>query len=320
MSGARIDKGDRDTIFENERAWQKSLPALGETFPIENIRETVNSAKLRPSTKSSVKRLYFGIDSAAADFWISEEKWSAVQGVVDARAMRGRKSWLALDLSQKNDLTALSQAWELPDDLVAVKTWYWTAREGLEERADSDKAPYLDWVEDKYLTATPGATIDYTFVAAQVQQQLAEHEVEALVVDPAFLTSFTDACDQVGIDWWLWNGPGKPEGRGLKIVKHAQGQRIVFEDTQLCMPHSITRTEDHILDGKLLVDDSPVTYSCAANAVIEADGLNNRMFNKKKSRGRIDGMVTIAMAVGAATATAKPKKKSIYESRGIRRV
>jgi phage terminase large subunit-like protein len=317
---ARIDKGDKETIFENERAWQKSLPALGETFPIENIRETVNSAKLRPSTKSSVKRLYFGIDSAAADFWISEEKWSAVQGVVDARAMRGRKSWLSLDLSQKNDLTAVSQAWELPDDLIAVKTWYWTAREGLEERADADKAPYLDWVEDKYLTATPGATIDFTFVAMQVKRQVAEHDVEALVVDPAFLTSFTDACDQVGLDWWLWEGPGKPEGRGLKIVKHAQGQRIVFEDQQLCMPHSITRTEDRILDGKLLVDDSPVTYSCAANAVIEPDGLGNRMFNKKKSRGRIDGMVTIAMAVGAATATAKPKKKSIYESRGIRRV
>lgn len=149
---------------------------------------------------------------------------------------------------------------------------------------------------------------------------MADHDVEALVVDPAFLTSFTDACDQVGLDWWLWKGPDKPTGRGLKIMKHAQGQRIMFEGEQLCMPHSITRTEDQILDGKLLVDDSPVTYSCAANAHIDPDGLGNRMFNKKKSRGRIDGMVTIAMAVGAATAAAKPKKKSVYASRGVRRV
>ena len=102
--------------------------------------------------------------------------------------------------------------------------------------------------------------------------------------------------------------PDKPTGRGLKIMKHAQGQRIMFEGEQLCMPHSITRTEDQILDGKLLVDDSPVTYSCAANAHIDPDGLGNRMFNKKKSRGRIDGMVTIAMAVGAATAAAKPRR------------
>lgn len=317
---ARIDKADRENIFENEAAWQKSLPAIGETFPIENMRETVNSARLRPSTKSSVKRLYFGIDSAAADFWISEEKWSAVQGAVDTRAMADRKCWLSLDLALKNDLTALSAAWDVSEDLIAVKSWYWTAKEGLEERADADKAPYLDWVEDKFLTATPGPTIDYTFVAQEVNKLCAEQKVEALVVDPAFLTSFTDACDEVGLQWWLWEGPGKPDGRGLKIIKHAQGQRIMFEDRQLCMPHSITRTEDRILEGRILIDASPVTYSCAANAVVEADGLGNRMFDKKRSRGRIDGMVTIAMAVGAATSAERPKKKSVYESRGIRRV
>ena len=314
---ARIDKADRETVLENERCWQKSLPALGETFPIENIRETVNSAKLRPSQKSSVLRLYFGVDTASADFWINEEKWAAVLGTVDSRAMRGRRCWLALDLSKKNDLTALSGAWELPNEQLAVKTWYWTAREGLEDRAEEDLAPYLDWVGDGFLTATPGATIDYTFVAQQVAELGAEHDIEALVVDPAFFSSFTEACDQVGLKWWLWDGPGKPDGKGLKIVKHAQGQRIVFEDRQLCMPHSITRTEDRILDGTIIIDDSPVTYSCAGNAVVEADGLGNRMFNKKKSRGRIDGMVTIAMAVGAATANEKPKKKSVYASRGI---
>lgn len=317
---ARIDKADRETVFENEKVWQKSLPALGETFPIENIRETVNSAKLRPSLKSSTKRLYFGIDSAAADFWINEEKFSAVLGAVEERAMRGRKCFLSLDLSEKNDLTALSSAWQLSDDLIAVKSWYWTTQDGLEDRAEKDRAPYVDWVEDKYLTATPGATIDYTYVAAQVAQLVADHDVEELVVDIAFVTSFMEACNEIGLQCWLWEGPGKPEGRGLKIVKHAQGQKVVFEDRQLCMPHSITRTEDRILDAKIIIDDSPVTYSCAGNAVVHADGMGNRMFDKKRSRGRIDGMVTIAMAVGAATASEKPKKKSVYASRGVLRI
>ena len=60
--------------------------------------------------------------------------------------------------------------------------------------------------------------------------------------------------------------------------------------------------------------------SCAANAFVEPDGLGNRMFNKKRSRGRIDGMVTITMAVGGATANEKPKKKSVYASRGVIRL
>ncbi len=322
---ARIDKADRETVFENEKVWQKSLPALGETFPIENIRETVASALLRPSTKSSVLRLYFGVDTASADFWIDEDKWAAVQGPVDEATMRNRFCRLALDLSQKNDLTALSAAWEpIGEEPLSVKSWYWTAAGTtpghLKEKGERDHAPYVEWVEDKFLVATPGATIDYTFVAMQVSKLYAQQKVLELVADPAFISSFMDACAEVGLEVWLYGGPDKPTGRGLKIVAHAQGTRIMFEDRQLCMPHSITKTEDAILDQRIIIDNSPVTYSCAANAAIDADGQGNRMFNKKKSRGRIDGMVTTTMAVGASISSVKTKKKSVYATRGIIRV
>ncbi len=318
---ARIDKADRDTVFEDEKVWQKSLPALGETFPIQNIREVVASAVLSPSTRSSVMRLYFGVDTAAADFWLPEDKWAAVQGAVDEKRMKVRRCWLALDLSRKNDLTALSAAWEdHGDDPLAVKTWYWTTKDGLRERAEADIAPYLEWVEDKYLVATPGATIDLTFVAQQVANLCAEQDVQELLVDPAFISDFIAACEQIGLAVWQYEGPGKPEGVGLKIVSHAQGKRVMFEDRQLCMPHSITRTEDRILQVRVVIDASPVTYSCAANAALDFDGQGNRCFDKKRSRGRIDGMVTVTMAIGGATANEKPKKKSVYASRGVLRL
>ncbi len=67
------------------------------------------------------------------------------------------------------------------------------------------------------------------------------------------------------------------------------------------MPRSIERLEDRILNKGITIDASPVTYMCAANAMLVSDGQKNRAFDKKKSRGRIDGLVTIAMATGAAT-------------------
>jgi phage terminase large subunit-like protein len=317
---ARVDKIDREKVFQNEACWPKALPALGQTYPLENIRELVASAALRVSTTSSVKRLYFGIPTGAADFWIDEEAWSAVQGAVDSKDMRGLPCWLSLDLSKKNDLTALSGTWAAADGHLHSKTWYWTTKEGLEDRAKGDNAPYVEWVEEGYLTATPGAVIDYTFVAVQVAELNAEHDLQFLAVDPAFVASFMEACEAIGLDVWLYEGPGKPEGRGLKIIKHAQGTRIMFEDRQLCMPHSITKLEDRILQGRIVIDASPVTYSCAANAAMDEDGQGNRAFDKKRSRGRIDGLVTIAMGAGAATMNEKPSKPSVYKSRGIIRV
>jgi phage terminase large subunit-like protein len=67
------------------------------------------------------------------------------------------------------------------------------------------------------------------------------------------------------------------------------------------MPRSIERLEDRILQETITIDASPVTYSCAANAAITIDGQKNRAFDKKRSRGHIDGMVTITMVSGAAT-------------------
>lgn len=309
---ARVDKADNP--FEDESCWPKALPALGITFPVENIRGEVNTSKVLLSTAQSVKRLYFGIPVGSVDFWIAEEAWRAVQGDVDPQKLKGRKCWLSLDLSQKNDLTALTGVWEAPngdrEDHLWAKTWYWTTKEGLADRARRDVAPYDKWVEWGYLTAVPGAIIDKTFVAAQVQAICAEHEVEFLAFDPAGMGDFIKACDEIGFAVWKLEGPDKPQGVGLKLVSHAQGTRVVFEDKQLCMPRSVERLEDRVLNGGITIDKSPVTNMCAANAMVVSDAQKNRAFDKRKSRGRIDGLVTIAMSVGAASSELLEKKPS----------
>ncbi|MCO5129751.1 MAG: terminase large subunit [Xanthobacteraceae bacterium] len=306
---ARVDKADHDKVFDNEECWVKALPALNITFPIENIRGEVNTARERMSTAMSVKRLYFGIPVGVANFWMEEEPWAAVQVPVDPADHKGEKCWLSLDLSKKNDLTALSACWKRPDcsetgDLehLFVKTWYWTVQDGLADRARRDVAKYVEWAEDPSVdfTALAGKTIDKTFAAAEVARLCAEHDVEFLAFDAAGMADFISACEQIGFAVWQYEGPGKPEGHGLKLVRHNQGKRRVFEEKQLTMPTSIERLEDRVLNGTISVDNSPVTYMCAANAIIDPDGQGNRCFDKAKSRGRIDGIVTTAMAVGAA--------------------
>jgi phage terminase large subunit-like protein len=42
---------------------------------------------------------------------------------------------------------------------------------------------------------------------------------------------------------------------------------------------------------------------CAANAVVSRDAAGNRKLDKYKATGRIDGMVSLAMALGAASKT-----------------
>lgn len=306
---ARVDKTDRENVFDNEGCWQKSLPALDVTFPRENVRGEVKTARILMSTAMSVKRLYFGIPTGAVDFWIDEEAWAAVQGTVDISAMKGFKCWLSLDLSQKNDLTALTAVWEDDEGHLHAFTWYWTTRNGLADRERSDSAPYQRWVNEGLLEAVPTSVIDKTFIAAKVAEICSEHDVQCLAFDPAGIADFIAACDEIALPVWRYQGPDEPAGVGLKLISHAQGTRVMFADNQLCMPRSIERLEDRILENKIVIQKSELTYSCAANAALISDGQKNRAFDKKRSRGRIDGLVTLAMATGAATVETEAKER-----------
>lgn len=314
---ARVDTADRETIFDRPEVWGKALPALGVTFPLENIVGEVNTAKQLLSTALSTKRLYFGIPIGSTEFWIAEEAWAAVQGKVDEAALKGQPCWLGLDLSKKNDLTALTVAWLDEANHLWVKTWYWTTKDGLADRSRADMTPYDQWAEKGLISAVPGAVIDKTFVAAEVQRICNEHDVQFMAFDPAGMADFMAACEQIGFDVWRYRGPDEPQGTGLKLVSHGQGKLVRFEDRQLTMPRSVERLEDRILSRTITIDASPVTYSCAANAHMDSDGQGNRAFDKKRSRGRIDGMVTIAMAVGAADNELGGEGPSVYHERGL---
>lgn len=312
---ARVDKEDVDTVFENEAVWQKALPALGVTFPVDNIRKKVETAKLLLSEAISTKRLYFGIGGSADGFWISEPAWNSCQGKFLAGTMRGSPCWLGLDLSKKNDLTALSACWR-KDLNLRVKTWYFTVKSGLADRAIADKVPYQEWVEGGHLEATDGATISYDFVAGRVREICKDHDVRFLAFDSAKIDDFIDACERIDFPVWKYEGPDKPKGHGLMLVRHSQGPRVIFQKEALSMPRSIEKLEDAILNGEIVIDQNPVTTMCAANAVIPDEWAGNRAFDKKRSRGRIDGMISIAEAVGAANAEFD-QGPSVYETRGM---
>ena len=305
---ARVDVDDNP--MEDESCWPKALPALGITNPIKDVRDKVIAAKAIVSDLMQLKRLYFGIPVGSAGFWISETAWESVQGAVDEEEMRGRKLHLSLDLSQKNDLSAISACWE--GDVLAVKTYYFTRDYELEDRTVADHIPYRALAEAGELSINSGRLIDYTFIALKVKELSARHDTVQMVIDSAFIEDFMRACDEVGLDHWFYEGPDEPEGRGVKVVRHAQGKRVVFEDKMLCMPKSIERLEDRILNGTVVIDSNQLTTICASNAVIDADAQMNKMFDKKRSRGRIDGMVTIAMAVGSAVSEMEVKKTGSY--------
>jgi phage terminase large subunit-like protein len=86
-----------------------------------------------------------------------------------------------------------------------------------------------------------------------------------------------------------------------------KGKFVGFGQGYKDMSPALRSLESIILERKLRHGDHPVLKMCASNAVIERDSAGNRKLSKKRSTGRIDGMIALAMALGVAPMRTAPK-------------
>lgn len=314
---ASLDEGDDP--FEDETCWPKANPNLGVSIQYPFIREQVQEARGMPSKEGLVRRLHFCQWTESASSAIPRKTWTACEAAVDPDAMleAGYPCYGGLDLSRTRDLTAFTLTWVLDATKdawkFASKTWFWTPKDTLKERAKSDRAPYEMWVDKGFMEAVPGPRIKYSWVA------------DALLSLNARFHPVMIGADQYGLEQLLEAMGDK--GASLPAEVHPQGfQRRVLgerdenatketgaDDIVLWMPDSINKLEAALLEMRIAVDINPVMRMCAGGVVYEQNRTGHRMFNKDKATTRIDGMVALAMSIGIAT-TFKPVKKSFWET------
>lgn len=290
-----------DPALGYPRSWAKTNPSIGITFKPKYLEEQVAAAKGMPSKASIVRRLNFCQWVDAEDPWIDGDLWRACE-VDSIEEPEDAEWWLALDLSARRDLTALAAARLDEDGDLHARTRYWSPAETLVERARKEKVPYDVWRDAGQLEATPGRSVDYEYVAQSVAEFSSSYHVAGLVFDRWRIEDFLKALDRIGLEAYIWEGPDKPAGVGLRLIAHGQGFTDgAVADHMLWMPRSITDLETAVLSAKLHVERNPVLTYCSASAVLVQDATGNKKWDKRKSSGRIDGIVALSMVVGALT-------------------
>jgi phage terminase large subunit-like protein len=303
-----LDEGDEP--FEDRTCWPKVSPSLGVTFPESYLEEQVAGAKGMPSKESIVRRLNFCQWVDAENPWIDGDLWRSCEVAAEEWVDPVGVASFGLDLSAKRDLTAAARAVLEEDGTLAIEVRFYTPADTLQERELADRVPYGAWVRGGYLVAVPGRSVGYDFVVKDLADWLSE-DGAGLAFDQWRMEDFVSAMDDAGVDSWLYEGPKAPEGVGLRMVRHAQGFGGGASDKALWMPRSITATEDAILTGKLRVKKNPVLTWCSASAVLESDAAENKKWSKRKSTGRIDGIVALSMAVGLAMADTESEEPQV---------
>lgn len=280
----RIDTAPPEVDAFSEEALRAANPAFDIFMNKREVVDMMEQARRMPSRQAEYENLVLNRRVEASSPFVSASVWRGCADAV-ADSLDGRPVWGGLDLSEVSDLTAFVALSAREGGWDAHPT-FWLPSSGLADKARQDRVPYDIWHRDGWLQTTPGATVDYEFVAGFLMELCERQDVR-----------------KVAFDRWNWRhlrpwltkagfSEGQLEGDGALFEAMGQG----FQS----MSPALRDLEGALLNGRIAHGGHPVLEWCARNAVVQSDPAGNRKLSKLKSRGRIDGMVALAMAMSVA--------------------
>ena len=266
-----------DADISNPDNWRLAAPNLGVTVPVSEYEKDYREALQVPRKMSIFRQFALNQWVHAAKAWLSLEQWQACGQPFKLEDFKGCKAALGVDLSSCVDTTAVVAAIEKDG-----KVYIWpeifipgdNTVAGALRRQKQDRAPYQLWVKQGYLTATDGNAVDYRAVEKRIKAICDILDVVEIGADPAgqqmLLSNLIDA--------------------GLPVVTVRQGWSL----------SPATKEVERMVITKELVHPLNPCFSWQVScAAIKVDDQENNWVVKGRSRGRVDSVVSMNMAVNS---------------------
>lgn len=292
---AMVNELDKDDNIKDESLWEKANPILC-SYPegISFLRGELRAALDAPGKMRNflTKNMNIWVDRKDNGY-MAMDKWKKC-GEKSMPDLKGKECYVGIDLSAKIDLTSVSLEFALDDSNYAVLSHSFMPEDTLVQKRKTDKVSYDLWVKQEWITATPGAVVDYEFCKQYAISQAEKNGwiLKEICFDPWNATQFAQDM----------------EADGYTMVEIRQGIRTLGEATK--------DFREKVLQDKIYHDNNPVLAWCLSNAVTKSDPNDNIMLDKAHSPERIDAAAASINAHVRAMLNADTV--SVYETRGVR--
>jgi phage terminase large subunit-like protein len=272
-----IYEAPADADWRDEAVWRKANPALGDFRSLEELRVAAARAVEIPAQENAFRRLYLNQWTEQDARWLALEAWDACQTPVNIADLAGRRCYVGLDLSTTTDLTAAVAVFPDADgDGFTVLASFFVPADRIQHRVTRDRVPYDEWARRDLLTATPGPTVDYDAVRAQLNVWADLFDVRMVAFDPWNATDLTTRLEKQD---------------GFVCVKMRQGKATLSAPSKAL--------EKAVLEKTLRHNGHPILRWNVSNASVDIDAAGNIQPSKKRSTERIDGVYALVMALDA---------------------
>lgn len=288
-----IYEAPKGANWKIEETWKIANPNYGISIRKDYLASECKKAIDEPAYENTFKRLHLNQWTEQKTRWLRMDDWRNCH--VDGQPIADKaRVCLGMDLSTTTDLSAICIAQRFPGGAYKVEWKYYIAEDRARYIETKDRVPYAQWVKAGFITATPGPTIDYSYIEGDILKLVKKYNVEHIGYDP------WNALDLVQR---LINT------HGLSCVKLRQGKETLAAPSK--------ELERLVIEGIVDHGNNPVAEWNASNAEITMDYNGNYQINKANNQGakKIDGIAALVFSI-AVWMGIEDFGPSIYETPG----
>lgn len=270
------EQDDEKEIYD-ESTWIKSNPNLGISKSVQYLKNMLVEMKIKPSERTTILTKDFNIPQKAAEGWLNLnflefERHFKEEDIANCYAIGG------VDLSHTLDLTCATLVVKKKEEpeIIYVLQKYFMPADTFKDKIELDKVPYDVWVEQGWITLTPGNQVDYNFITAWFRDMMTKYKILPY---------------KIGYDRWSSNYWVKDmEHNGFKKLEQ------VIQGPKTFNP-AMDFLQALIEANKINYNMNPVLRWCLTNVIVKIDEGGNRSPDKKRSVSKIDGAVCLLDAI-----------------------
>ncbi|OTW84232.1 terminase [Bacillus thuringiensis serovar cameroun] len=267
-----VNELDKDDEITNPEVWEKANPILcsyeeGRSFLKGELQSALDvPEKMRNYLTKNMNRWVDMKENGYMDM----QKWKDCKETVELSDLKGLECTVGVDLSAKIDLTSVDFEFKKDDKYIVISHSF-MPEDTLHEKRKTDKVPYDLWIQQGWITTTPGAVVDYEFIKKHIKSMEKENKfkIKEICADPWNATQFMQDM----------------EADGYTMIEIRQGMATLSGPTK--------DFREQVYQKKVIHNNNPVLNWAVSNAITKQDANENIMLDKSKTTERIDPIAAV---------------------------
>jgi hypothetical protein len=265
-----IDEGDD---WKDEKVWIKANPNLAVSKRKEYMAEQYEKAIQMPSFLNTFLRLDLNVWTGSTTRWISDETWMGCYEQFSEQDLLGMECIAGCDLASVGDTNAISLLFKTEDG-YKVLNYFFVPAETKQKKYELDNINYPEWVREGDIIETNLPSRDDEAIVLKILEIKSKFKLKAIAFDR----------------WQSEDIVHKLESVGVECVAFGQGYRSMSYPTK--------KLEEMVTNKQLKHNGNKAMRWMVSNIMIERDAADNIKINKAKSSEKVDGPVSLVMALG----------------------